>query len=157
MESLLKNMPTSLEKGLKKQAKKRGLSNNYHTELCFLYDRQLWCCSNWGIVIKMLPPKKSNGTWGLQPYSQKDLSKLKVSTSEPLVFSSPWDCFDIIFLKDRKIQINSIDDSDEKIGFSSHSPFSKLGIDYKGNKELISFSDNGIFELLEATFKKYKM
>ena len=150
-------MPTRLEKDLKKQAKQRGLSKNYQTELCFLYERKLWCVSNWGIVIKMLPPKKSNGTWGLQPYSQKDLDKLKVSISNPLVHSSPWDCFEIIFLKGRKIQINSIDENDEKIGFSSHNHFFKLGVDWEGNKELISFSDNGIFELLEATYKKYKI
>ena len=74
-----------------------------------------------------------------------------------IIHSSTAALSDLIFLKGRKIQINSIDENDEKIGFSSHNHFFKLGVDWEGNKELISFSDNGIFELLEATYKKYKI
>ena len=140
------DMPKNLEKDISKQAKKRGITTVYKTELSFVLKNQWWIISNWGIIVTFLPDNPN-------PRGFKNMRFGRLG-DKPLFASSPWEDFEINFHKDNKISFKEIKKTPN---FNSHFHISKLSEkDFENKKQYVEFPNEGMLELLKVIYKNYK-
>ncbi len=161
MQTYQFQMPSGLEKDLKKSAKKLNLLNDFKTELCFTIEYSKWwfTVSNWGILMPIAPPRKYQKT-----LAQKDFNKIRYGKlgSMGLFSQGAWGTFEIKFLKENKIQFKSTGESQEHF-FSSHNHLAELETRtaFDDNGKLVDepryfqFDDSGFIEIFKNIYKKY--
>ena len=152
MHTFVFNMPKSLEKEIKKKAKKSQVSPEYKTELSFTlnYFKEWFVVSNWGIIMPFPPDRKGGNL------TQRDFDKIRYGRMQDKAFfyEGSWGSFEIEFLKDNKFFIKEGNGHNNKT-FNSFSHISEMATDINDEIRYFHFQDDGYIKIFKNIYKRY--